>query len=38
MLKNNNKNIPGDPNSYTKNKNKGIINKPVFKKVNVTLN
>jgi len=38
MFKNNNRGISGDLNNYIKNENKGIINKPVFKKINVTLN
>jgi len=38
MFKNNSRGIPGDLNSYIKSENKGITNKPVFKKVNVALN
>jgi len=38
MLKNNSKGIPGDLNNYIKNGNRGIINKPVLKKINVALN
>jgi len=38
MLKNNNKSISGDLNNYIKSENRGIINKFILKKINVTLN